>query len=375
VNRKNFIPLVGIAFAVAVVATWIFYGLVAGRYEKAAQATTRTVVVAKHALEAGATVSPADLRSITWTGPDAPEGSFALPSQVAGGRLVAPVGENEPLTKTSVELTEGGLAASGVPVGMRAVSLRASDSSGLMTLLARGSFVDIQAVSGEREGRVKVTTILERVPVLHLQKPGEDGLGKNEPAVVTVLVDKAAADPLALADSAGKIRLALRNPGDMVLGAQVPVALSAKTQGSSGPAALAAVPAASALQVNVSLIATQPGDALPAKPGIQIGNAAALPVEANWSTVARNGNLAVIDKEHGGYRVRVVMRTSSIAAGRIEAVVEPEINWPGATSTEARRLSQKVSWNAGEQLLVRGLSKPDGGPATLVISARELRER
>ncbi len=371
-NRKNFIPLVGIAFAVAVISTWIFYGLVAGRYETAAKATARTVVVAKRTLEAGVTVSPDDLRSITWKGNDAPDGSFALPSQVAGGRLLAKVGENEPLTKGAIELTEGGLAGSGVPVGMRAVSLRASDSSGLMGILARGSYVDIQAVSRLRDGDVTVRTILERVPVLRLQKPGEDGLGKNEPAVVTVLVASAEADRLGLADSGGKIRLALRNPSDTATSDALGGALT-KNISFAAPRALANPVTSPSIQMEVSLVDAPAGAA--GEPGIQIGDPAGLAVQASWKTVARSGRTAVIEDQRDGYRVRVALHPSHIGGGRVEALVEPEISWPAAGATEARRFSQTISWNAGQQLLVRGLTKPDGGPAMLVISTRELRER
>ena len=378
-NRKNLIPLLGIAFAVAVISTWIFYGLVAGRFERAASATARTVVVAKRTLEAGATVSAEDLRSITWTGSDAPEGTFALPSQVVGGRLVDRVGENEPLTQAAVETTEGSRASSGVPVGMRAVSLRASDSQGLMPLIARGSFVDIQAVIGQRDGNVTVRTILERVPVIGLQKPGEDGLAKNEPAVVTVLVGQGDADRLALADSAGKIRLTLRNPADNA-GSQAPptVPTAAATVGKPAPVPMGAVvqPAPGnvpfpSLQMDVSLIATADNGA---EKGIRAGEAPALPVKASWSGSGQNG-FALVDHEQDGYRVRVALRTTRINGGRFEAVVEPEISWPGATATEVRRLSQNVSWKPGEKLVVRGLSKPDGSRVVLVIAARDMHER
>lgn len=369
-NRKNLIPLVGIAFAVAVISTWIFYGLVAGRFEQAASATARTVIVAKRPLAAGAAVGADDLRSITWSGADAPDGAFAVASQVVGGRVISAIGENEPLTRTAVEV-HGGEARGAVPVGMRAVSLRVGDSLGLMPLVGRGSLVDIQAVSTAREGTVSVRTILERISVLNVQKPGEGGIGKNEPAVVTVLVDHADADRLAYADSAGRIRLALRNPAEGMNGTpigsvpavpklqSIPIAPTTPSQ-----AAVVAPPSFANLSIDVSLLtATTAGES-----GIRAGEAPALPVKGRWSGVT-NGGMAFVDGEMQGYRVRVALRGAHVRGDRYEAVVEPEISWPGATATEARRLSQNISWKPNEKIVVRGLSTPDGTPAVIVVAA------
>ncbi len=366
-NRKNWIPLVGIAFAVAVISTWIFYGLVAGQFQQAASATARTVVVAKRPLGAGATVTADDLRSITWSGADAPDGTFALPSQVVGGRLLTPVGENEPMTRASVEVAPDGGAASSVPLGMRAVSLFAGESLGLMPMMGRGSSVDIQAVSTARDGVVSVRTLLERVQVLHLQKPGEAGLGKNEPAIVTVLVSQSDSDRLALADSAGKIRLALRNPGE---GANLPAPQPALTAvvPQQKPVGSSSIPLPAdefaPIPIEVSLLAA----ANAGEPGIRAGEAPALPIKGHWSGVTSAG-VALVDGDMKNYRVRVTLHGARFRNGRYEAVVEPEISWPGATATEARRLSQSLSWKPGDKVVVRGLSTPDGGHAVIVIAA------
>jgi Flp pilus assembly protein CpaB len=367
VNRKNWIPLLGIAFAVAVISTWIFYGLVAGRFEQAASATARTVVVARRPMEAGATVSADDLRSITWSGADAPDGAFALPSQVVGGRLLAPVGENEPLTRSAVEVAPDGGAASSVPVGMRAVSLLVGDSLGLMPMLGRGSSVDIQAVSTARDGVVSLHTILERVQVLNLQKPGEAGLGRNEPAVVTVLVNHVEADRLALADSAGQIRLALRNAAE---GGNLPSPLTSTAAGIAQKTAAAAIsiPALAESTVRIPIEVTLLAAVNAGDPGIRSGQAPALPVKGRWTGMI-NGGVALVDGNMNSYRVRVTLHGARFRNGRYEAVVEPEISWPGATATEARRLSQSVSWMPRDKVVVRGLSTPDGSPAVIVIAA------
>jgi hypothetical protein len=147
----------------------------------------------------------------------------------------------------------------------------------------------------------------------------------------------------------------------------VPVApvLAAIPPTNAAPAPVAAIPDEMArIPIEVSLLAaSSAGD-----PGIRAGEAPAFPLKGHWSGVA-NGGVALVDGDMKGYRVRVTLHGARLKNGRYEAVVEPEISWPGATATEARRLSQSVSWKPGEKVVVRGLSTPDGSPAVIVIAA------
>ncbi|MBK5292930.1 MAG: Flp pilus assembly protein CpaB [Acidobacteriia bacterium] len=155
--KKNIIPLLLIAFVIAVAATGLFYGLVVSR--------------------APAAVDPASI-------PGAAE--------KAGPAL-------------------------GIPPGMRAISVQVVGSSGVLALLQRGDHVDIQAVhSLDKDSELQLRTVLENIEVLGVPAHPDSGTGKAPPPVVTLLANPQEADILGLADSAARIRLLLRNPKDGV---------------------------------------------------------------------------------------------------------------------------------------------------------------
>jgi hypothetical protein len=215
-----------------------------------------------------------------------------------------------------------------------------------------------------------VKTILERIPIVDIRKPGEDGLGRTEPAIVTVLVEASEADRLALADAAGKIRFALRNPGDTA-------AVAPEVEKPTRTGLAVAAPSVQGLMVELTLVETANESDTP---GISVGETPAGPVVARWTASASGGSIAWIDRVYQDTHVRLSLRPTRMSNGRIEALVEPEISWPGANAsgehaTEARRLSRPMAWNENQRLVVSGLSKPGGKPAVLVIAARRMPER
>ncbi len=102
----------------------------------------------------------------------------------------------------------------GVAAGMRAISIRVSESSGLMGLLRTGSRVDLQAVS-DRNGAAELRTILQNVEVQRVSPQLEPVGNSRQPVpVASVLVPAQYADLIALADSGARLRITLRNPLD-----------------------------------------------------------------------------------------------------------------------------------------------------------------
>ena len=142
--KKNLAPLLIIAFAVAIVATGIFYGLVANRFGTA-EAAGRTVVVAVHDLAPGAKIRAADLKSIPWAGPQPPSGAYSLAAQVEGMTVLRTVHANQAVVEAAVASAHGG--SLGVPSGMRAISAQVSDSSGVLAMLKPGHRVEIGRAS------------------------------------------------------------------------------------------------------------------------------------------------------------------------------------------------------------------------------------
>ncbi len=211
--KRNLVPLLCIALVAASVATAVFYGLFGSRLrEISASAPRQAVVVAARNLPRGVVVKAADVKLSTWGGAEPLQGGYASLEQAVGKTVFDPVRENEPLMRARTASPDG---ADGTTIlaGMRAVSVHASDSSGVLGLLSAGDKVDVQVVSDQPDSKLKLRTILQNAEVLGVD-PGEPAGGRPTPPVVTLVVSPAAADRLALADSGARLRLLLRNPLD-----------------------------------------------------------------------------------------------------------------------------------------------------------------
>jgi Flp pilus assembly protein CpaB len=217
--KRNMVPLFGIAVVVATISTGVIYGLFAGKLRSAsAEIPGQPIIIAARDLERGAVLQPADVQVSQFKGTLA--GSFANADQVAGATLLVAVKRNEPLIEERLMLKapKTGDSNGAVPQGLRAVSIRVSDSESLIGMLRPGARVDLQAIR-ERNGALELRTILQNVEVLAANPQVQPGGGNRGPvSIVTVLTRPQDADLVALADSAARIRLTLRNPLDDKLG-------------------------------------------------------------------------------------------------------------------------------------------------------------
>lgn len=211
--KKNLMPLLGVAFVAAVIATGIFYGLLINRLNgpQSVAAASGQVVVAARALDRGAILKAEELKPIDWTGGKVPTGAIAAVDQAVGLTLLEPLAPNEPLmqSKLAPRGSTGG-ASLAIPTGMRAVSIHPGDSGGVVALLRSGSRVDIQVLDKQSTGQMTLRRLLENAHVLSTGGPE----GGNTRPVVTLLVKPADADRLSLADATTHLRLVLRNPND-----------------------------------------------------------------------------------------------------------------------------------------------------------------
>lgn len=222
--RRNLVPLLCIAFVAAAAATGIFYGLFATKLRDASNDASRpSIVVAARNLERGAVLKAGDVKLAAWHGAETLKGGYSAVAQVTGKSISSAVQENEAIVQMRLASRDGSTGL-GIASGMRAISVHATDSAGVLSLMYPGQKVDVQVISDPRGTDPRLQALLQNIEVLDIDPADPSG----RPAVtrgVTLLVTPAAADRLALADSAAHVRLLLRNPLDESEDTRPPVSL------------------------------------------------------------------------------------------------------------------------------------------------------
>ncbi len=233
-KKNNLLKLLGIALIVAIVSTGIFYGLFVGKLSSSS-GNLKTLVVAAKALKVGTQIQDTDVKTIPWPSDHPlPSGFYGSADQVVGNTVFDPIGEDEPLTGSRLASSASG-GGSGVPTGMRAVSVHVTDSTGVLALLRAGQKVDAQVVvhpAGSMSTEVR--TALEDLTVLSVQPQAEVSSQGATLPVVTLLAKPGEADILAAADSGARVRLTLRNPLDESTRTRAPLSVDTVMR-TSGP--------------------------------------------------------------------------------------------------------------------------------------------
>jgi Flp pilus assembly protein CpaB len=214
--KRNLMPLLGVAFAAAIVATGIFYGLLIPRLHGGPEEGQRTAVTATRVLEKGTVLRAEDLAVVTADSKSLPPDTAGSIEQVVGVTLLEPASPNQPLTERMLARRGAvGGPSLAIPTGKRAVTIHPGDSSGVVAMLRPGSKVDIQVLeSSTAPGGMRLHRILEDIEVLSVNPP--DMVSRNRP-VATLLVGPQDADRLSLADATMTVRVILRNPNDRAL--------------------------------------------------------------------------------------------------------------------------------------------------------------
>lgn len=188
----------------------------------AAPAAQFSVVVVSKALSAGKPI-PADSVRLEKL-PIQPAESFGDVSQVVGKVPVADVGEGVPMLQSHLS---GGLASQ-VAVGERAVAINVDESIAVGFRVKPGDFVDVFFVL--RQDNAEITPSQGRLLLSKLRVLAVGGHSVNEEAAkadpnrtaaavrtAVLAVPIADINPLNLAQNAGRLTLALRNPKDDAL--------------------------------------------------------------------------------------------------------------------------------------------------------------
>jgi len=396
--KRNLVPLLAVAFVVAIASTGIFYGLFVGKLKSS---PAQTVVVAAKPLPPGTTVAKTDLALIQWASSQIPKGMYASVDRLVGQTVVQPIEQGEPVLESRLVSKSG--AGIGVPEGMRAVSVHVSDSSGVLTLLRPGHKVDVQVFTGKQSPENEARTALQNITVLasSLQADPSSQGSFNAP-VVTLLATPKEADLLGVADSFGRIRLALRNPVDQGQESKPATPFAAlfrnvAPERAAAPPKLDGLPAQTALPLKsqvglaVELLSASP-EAMEALKSYGVGRKhgaldASIPSQSGEvekvlarlrenksvdvlslsqvnAAVSRTASVELQGRESGGVRVQF---SPFIANGRMKLKVQPELTGGGAAM---RRLETEVDVTAGRSFVISGLkdaASPANGRQLLVL--------
>ena len=218
-NRKVLI-VGGVALAAATAATLFFYTLLADKIGgRGAETEARgAVVVATQSLPRGVKIAAEDLAVETRPLAEIPPGAFSSKQDLEGLYLAKEVAQGRPITKDSLPANGNGGVSAVIPPGMRAVSLHVEQYICVMRLIEVGDRVDVMVANWPRApGRPDATiaTLLQNVEVIATDRDVDDR--RAQIPNVTVLVNADQAGAVSLADQAGDIRLALRNPIDSAI--------------------------------------------------------------------------------------------------------------------------------------------------------------
>jgi pilus assembly protein CpaB len=186
---------------------------------KKPEAPARTIVVASKPLRFGDELVAASLREVPWPEGALPAGAFSKIADLATAKrvVVLPMNENEAVLASKI--TGPGQRATLSAVlgeGMKAVTIRVNDVEGVAGFVLPGDHVDIVLTRQTDKENATNDVVIENARVLAIDQSA-DSLSFKPSVVkaVTLEVDVANAQKLALASSVGTLSLLLRKAGEM----------------------------------------------------------------------------------------------------------------------------------------------------------------
>lgn len=183
----------------------------------AAVSNVLDVVVANDLIGIGAKIGAEHVRVVRWPAESKPEGVFAKPEEVIGKTARLGIERNTPVLLAHLVNEEAGVLPLLIDEGMRGVSVKVDNVTGVSGFITPNSHVDVIA-SGAPDAQsedIQSKVILQNVRVLAVGTAIE--LRDDKPVevpTVTLLVSPSAAEKLTLATYERPVRLALRNYRD-----------------------------------------------------------------------------------------------------------------------------------------------------------------
>jgi Flp pilus assembly protein CpaB len=375
--KKNVVPLVVIALVVAVLSTGIFYGLIVSRMDGSSTTSNSLRFVSVNGLEKGQVLKASDFQLVASADPGMPVPARA--EDLVGRRTLDKIEAGRVLTESLLSpLSERGLA-SGIPNGMRAVTVHISDSSSVIQLIHPGDRVDIQAlISRQKNGEpdVELKTLLQNATVYNVSSEANAQLQGR--LVLTVLSSPQDAERLSVADAGARLRVVLRNQKDheivplasasvLNLGAAArPVVTSNFTPGA--PQVRAAVKPA---ELEVSLIEVSPAQMAMLAPGMRADTLSISSSSAQQNLMAKLDEMKapvlarsrMVAGKPGAFSWKASDKTSiqvhieeqeNSADGSSQLRIQPEVS-----GTTFRRLDSSIQVKRNQGAIVSGLLPAD----------------
>lgn len=207
--------IMGLALVFAAVAALMIHSFLKSRPLQSGE-DMMPVVVAIEDLTYGNTLKTEQMKIVNYPKSSLPKGYYSTKDSLIGQVTKVFMMENEPIIASKLSSAGGGLSLR-IAEGMRAASIQVDKVSGVSGFVLPGDRVDVIATV-DRYGSnydAIATTVLQNVEVL---AAGEKTEQQNDKVIqsqaVTLLVNGAGAQALALSSNQARMSLALRNPND-----------------------------------------------------------------------------------------------------------------------------------------------------------------
>jgi pilus assembly protein CpaB len=220
---RRFLTVLGVSLLFALVISSVFYQMTAraGGSKRAEPSDMKDIVVAARPLSVGVTVKPADIKLSKTPASAFPKGAFGKAEEVIDRPVISNVLMDEPILEGRLAVRGSGLGlAPIIPVGMRAVTVRVNDVSGIAGFVLPGMRVDI-LVTGRppnADGTITATALQNMLVLSAGTAIQADARGQAiQASTVTLLATPDQAEILTLANNEGRIQLVLRNGSDQTI--------------------------------------------------------------------------------------------------------------------------------------------------------------
>ena len=211
--------VLAVAVLVAGLASFAVYRAVQNIPVRQVEVAQVQVAVAARPIGVGTLIAPDMVKLVGWPAASPVAGAFSTVDAVASRGAIVTIAENEPITEAKLAPKESGAGmAPTIPPGMRAMSVKVDEVIGVAGFVVPGTRVDVLATLSGFE-KAMTRTVVSNVLVLTAgTRYDQDETRKDAKPIPTTVVTLAVlpedAERVALAESSGKIMLALRNPLD-----------------------------------------------------------------------------------------------------------------------------------------------------------------